>query len=743
MSAVRQFRARESEAISPANPETLIAAPLAGPDDPLELLRVAIARLKCSNGDLADPTQVANLLTEAREALERANVIARAVKQCEEFLGETRFDKAFEALDTGLFVYPADPVLAQRRRQVEEQERAFHSAAAVRTALEEAKWLLDQGRPDLATQFLREKTAELPDQPALISRLEDLEALLPRWNQKRHVLAALERAATLEQLQQWPVALTILEEALSLYPASEELTGAARRVRDRLHDHDRQKKLARRLEQIRQKIALQSWREALALLDRAQKEFRGDAELTLLQREVDAGLRRSEYEGLIAEVRQCLADGELEQAEQLLRKGFDSLGQEPAFEALREELEAERTYREQLRTAQILFGRRQLMEAERVLAELVVPDRPEARALLDAVREARAVSEEENFRERGRDKALELMQQQQFAQAADVLRNLLSLFPGNPILERDLMTAESSLDKCAPATAKENPNPEMPAGPAEPPYAAPPGRQPGPPEATVVRKSSASPRRRAATTGAVLFVLAAAGGAAWKVSQSPPDARASAGPIASQAPGETPLTVTHEAVTPEAALPDPQPLVAAAPSSRGQIQRARSHATSLPRFVPPAAKRTPAQIQGPVLPQPPATVAIISGETNPGLPEGIMRPADVAAPPPGAPSQPAASSPTPASPSGGRIQEAQLIDRPLPGYPALARARGIFGIVRLEAVIDERGAVKDVRVVSGDPILALAAKNTVLTWKYRPAKLNGKAIATMVRVEVSFGDRNK
>jgi periplasmic protein TonB len=463
--------------------------------------------------------------------------------------------------------------------------------------------------------------------------------------------------------------------------------------------------------------------------------------LNPLQREVDAGLRRSEYEGLIAEVRQCLADGELEQAEQLLRKGFDSLGQEPAFEALREELETERKYREQLRTAQILFGRRQLMEAERVLGELEVPDRPEARALLDAVREARAVTEEENFCERGRDKALELMQQQQFAQAADVLRNLLSLFPGDPILERDLMTAESSLDKCSPAAAKENPDPEMPAGPAPAPYAAPPGRQTGPAE------SSASPTRRAATAGAVLFILAAAGGAAWKVSQSTRDARASAGPIALQAPGETPPTVTHEAITPGAALPDPQPLEATGASSREQIQRARSHATSLPLFVPPATKRTPAQIQRPVLPPPPATVAIISGETNPGLPADIMKPAYVAAPPPGAPSQPAASSAAtavkPASPSGGRIQEAQLIDRPLPGYPALARARGISGIVRLEAVIDEHGAVKDVRVVSGDPILALSAKNTVLMWRYKPAKLNGKAIATMVRVEVSFGDRHR
>src|ERR1035437_4791620 len=42
---------------------------------------------------------------------------------------------------------------------------------------------------------------------------------------------------------------------------------------------------------------------------------------------------------------------------------------------------------------------------------------------LDAVRQARAVSEEESFCERGREKAVRLMQERQFAQAADLLRN--------------------------------------------------------------------------------------------------------------------------------------------------------------------------------------------------------------------------------------------------------------------------------------------------------------------------------
>jgi protein TonB len=139
---------------------------------------------------------------------------------------------------------------------------------------------------------------------------------------------------------------------------------------------------------------------------------------------------------------------------------------------------------------------------------------------------------------------------------------------------------------------------------------------------------------------------------------------------------------------------------------------------------------------------PPGTVAIISADTVPSLPAELGKPVNGPAP-----TQPAAPVPAPtptlAVPTGGRFQEAQLVDRTLPDYPALARLRGTFGVVRMEATIDERGAVKNVKVVSGDVVLAAAAKNAVLKWKYKAATLNGQPIATNVPIQVLFGDRNK
>src|SRR5215469_13001876 len=152
---------------------------------------------------------MANLLVEAREALERANVIANAVAQCNAHLAEEKFEQAFAALDESLDAYPGDPRLVARRREVEERQKAFHSAAAVRGAIQEANWLLDHDRTDLAAQLLKQKACELPDQRELSACLSGLESLLPEWEEKRHVRDALARAfGELEQAER------LLERAL-------------------------------------------------------------------------------------------------------------------------------------------------------------------------------------------------------------------------------------------------------------------------------------------------------------------------------------------------------------------------------------------------------------------------------------------------------------------------------------------------------------------------------------------------
>ena len=214
---------------------------------------------------------IAALLTQAREALEHANAVARTLAQCEEFLKEAQFDKALQALDATLQQYPDDPALVTHRNEVEERQRASRSAAASRAVLEEAQRLLGEDRPDLAARLLRERVAESSDR-VLLSRLEWVEALAA-LGKESGTKGALQRTAAPRATGTVAVGSTILEEALELCPESEELAIATRRVRDRFDDREREKRLARRLKLIRDRIASRSWRTALALLDDTQNEF--------------------------------------------------------------------------------------------------------------------------------------------------------------------------------------------------------------------------------------------------------------------------------------------------------------------------------------------------------------------------------------------------------------------------------------------------------------------------------------
>lgn len=79
-----------------------------------------------------------------------------------------------------------------------------------------------------------------------------------------------------------------------------------------------------------------------------------------------------------------------------------------------------------------------------------------------------------------------------------------------------------------------------------------------------------------------------------------------------------------------------------------------------------------------------------------------------------------------------------LLNRVAPAYPKKARKQHIQGTVILEATITKNGDIADLRVVSGDPILAEAAVDAVRQWKYRPYIDDGKAVDVESTIQVNF-----
>ncbi len=73
-----------------------------------------------------------------------------------------------------------------------------------------------------------------------------------------------------------------------------------------------------------------------------------------------------------------------------------------------------------------------------------------------------------------------------------------------------------------------------------------------------------------------------------------------------------------------------------------------------------------------------------------------------------------------------------------PEYPPLAKVARIAGIVRASIVIDETGNVKEIKLISGHPMLAPAALNAIRKWKYKPFEVDGKTTSVQTEVEVSI-----
>lgn len=94
----------------------------------------------------------------------------------------------------------------------------------------------------------------------------------------------------------------------------------------------------------------------------------------------------------------------------------------------------------------------------------------------------------------------------------------------------------------------------------------------------------------------------------------------------------------------------------------------------------------------------------------------------------------------PAAPSaeGGRIDPPKLTSSPSAIYPAMARNGNIEGVVVVDALVDANGTVTQAQAVSGPTLLRQAAADSVRSWKYQPAKLNGQPIAVHTQVSVDF-----
>jgi len=250
--------------------------------------------------------------------------------------------------------------------------------------------------------------------------------------------------------------------------------------------------------------------------------------------------------------------------------------------------------------------------------------------------------------------------------------------------------------------------------------------------------------------------------------EAQPAARPAPAPVAA-----APAAVPTGKAAPAAAPPKPA-LSAQAPASHDSAKEPKSPAaapatpreatTDVPAAVnKPAAEPAP-EVSAPAaanVSTPPAApaekpaqpaVTVVETPASPPQPEKVV--SAPAAPPKEEPKSetppaaaanrvesPAAASPPPSKPPAPSvISPAVAIAKITPNYPEAARRMRIKGTVVLDLSIDTSGKVTHATVISGDSVLASAATDAVMRWKYRPALVNGKAVASTARVSFVFNN---
>ena len=84
------------------------------------------------------------------------------------------------------------------------------------------------------------------------------------------------------------------------------------------------------------------------------------------------------------------------------------------------------------------------------------------------------------------------------------------------------------------------------------------------------------------------------------------------------------------------------------------------------------------------------------------------------------------------------LSPARLIYQVKPVYPAEAKAARIQGTVRLWALIDRKGEVARLRLISGHPFLVKAAMDAVKQWRWRPPYIMGAPVEFVTEISVPF-----
>jgi TonB family protein len=230
-------------------------------------------------------------------------------------------------------------------------------------------------------------------------------------------------------------------------------------------------------------------------------------------------------------------------------------------------------------------------------------------------------------------------------------------------------------------------------------------------------------------------------------------------PSASLTATSTPATVTKTAaaappstsktastVKVPVANPAPKAAVYPAPAVAANTVPAKKNSSDNTEIVTKAsaepAKPVTAAVESTRTQLPPMEVEVVAGNTHRALRPGSN--AVLVEIPTHSDARAAASKSFQWNPVTNAAEITRLASNDIPSqaqgasYPSLSKQMKVLGSVVLQAYVGADGGIRDLHVISGNPILVSAAVEAARQWKFAPYMQNGQAVETQAKIQVNF-----
>jgi TonB family protein len=234
-------------------------------------------------------------------------------------------------------------------------------------------------------------------------------------------------------------------------------------------------------------------------------------------------------------------------------------------------------------------------------------------------------------------------------------------------------------------------------------------------------------------------------------SSTPAAAPSSAAPAtAAKTPTPVPPTTGKTASGTKAAATNPAPKAAKNPAPAVAANKApavKKNPSSNTEIVTKAAAAEPAKPAAPSAETartqlPPMEVEVVAGNTHRALRPGSN--AVLIEIPTHSDSRAAASKSFQWNPVTNAAEITRLASNDIPAqaqggsYPSLSKQMKVLGSVVLQAYVGADGGIRDLHVISGNPILVSAAVEAARQWKFAPYMQNGQPVETQAKIQVNF-----